>query len=267
MVHTHVLTVAGALVTKRYSSWARGEHRREWEALRRVHRHAPQLAPRPVEQHLDADPPWITMSRVPGEPLPDRPTPVQLTALAHAVGTLWTVPHDDLSAGDGWIDDLACARRLTDGPRPDAGILAQAFEAAVAWWDGPDPALLRTRPAATVLGHRDPNLANYLWDGERVRIVDFEDAAVSDPATELAIMLEHLALREVDVEALTGHFDVDPLRLLAARRLWAMFWLRLLLPGGPSATRNPAGTAERQAERLLDLLGVDRIDPRPGRRR
>jgi hypothetical protein len=33
-----------------------------------------------------------------------------------------------------------------------------------------------------------------------------------------------------------------------------MLWLRLLLPGGPGARRNPPGTAERQAVRLLALL-------------
>jgi aminoglycoside phosphotransferase (APT) family kinase protein len=105
-----------------------------------------------------------------------------------------------------------------------------------------------------VLGHRDPNLANYLWDGHRVRIVDFEDAAVSDPATELAILTEHLSLREVDTEAFCARFDVDRRRLYAARRVWAMFWLRLLLPGGPAARRNPPGTADSQARRLLGLL-------------
>jgi hypothetical protein len=33
-----------------------------------------------------------------------------------------------------------------------------------------------------------------------------------------------------------------------------MFWLHLLLPGGPAERRNPPGTAERQAERVLGLL-------------
>jgi hypothetical protein len=33
-----------------------------------------------------------------------------------------------------------------------------------------------------------------------------------------------------------------------------MFWLRLLLPGGPAAPRNPSGTADAQARRLLALL-------------
>jgi hypothetical protein len=47
---------------------------------------------------------------------------------------------------------------------------------------------------------------------------------------------------------------VDERRLRAARRLWAMFWMRLLLPGGPAVRRNPPGTTEKQAERLLSLL-------------
>jgi thiamine kinase-like enzyme len=36
-----------------------------------------------------------------------------------------------------------------------------------------------------VVAHGDPNLANYLWDGTRVRIVDFEDAGRGDRTVEL----------------------------------------------------------------------------------
>ena len=39
------------------------------------------------------------------------------------------------------------------------------------------------------------------------------------------------------------------------RRLAALFWLIMLRPGGTSSTRNPPGTLERQAHRLLELLG------------
>jgi hypothetical protein len=38
------------------------------------------------------------------------------------------------------------------------------------------------------------------------------------------------------------------------RRLYALFWLMLLLPGRPGHDRNPPGTLERQAARLLLLL-------------
>jgi hypothetical protein len=153
-----------------------------------------------------------------------------------------------------WRDDLPFARQLTNGPRPTEPTAATAYDAALAWWNGPDPALLRTPPTVTALGHRDPNLANYLWDGHRVRIVDFEDAANSDPAAELALLVEHLSARRLDTDALCAQFDVDQRRLQAARRLWAMFWLRLLQPGAPSAQRNPPGTAQAQAQRLLHLL-------------
>jgi Phosphotransferase enzyme family len=251
----HELTFAGSLVTKRYTSWSRGEHLREWTALRLIHSHEPDLVPRPVRVELAGVPPTVTMSVLPGSPLGDprggRLSTAQVDALRVALAALWAVPCHALPAGPG---DLDFARRLTNTPRPPGGILGAAHDAALAWWDGPDPALLRQPPPATVLGHRDPNLDNYLWDGSRVRIVDFEDAAVSDPATELAILVEHLSTRAEDLTWLATDFGVDPRRFRAARRVWAMFWLALLLPGGPAADRNPHGTADHQARRLLDLL-------------
>jgi hypothetical protein len=66
--------------------------------------------------------------------------------------------------------------------------------------------------------------------------------------------IEHLCVRHLDTGWLLDHRDVDRWRLLAARRLWAMFWLWLLRPGGPSAHRNPPGTAQAQARRLLSLF-------------
>jgi len=251
VVHTHQLTVTGSVLTKRYTSWSRGEHRREWSALWRVHRYAPDLVPRPVAACLDAVPPEVSMTVVAGEPLGGALRPVQVDALADAVGELWIVPYQGL---DPPGDDLDFARRLTAGPRPAGGPAAAAYDAALSWWDGPDPALLRAAPRTAVLGHRDPNLANYLWDGHRVRIVDLEDTAISDPATELAILVEHLSARALDAEEFCARFAVDSVRLRAARRLWAMFWLRLLLPGGPAEQRNPPGTADLQARRLLALL-------------
>ncbi|MBO0869807.1 MAG: aminoglycoside phosphotransferase family protein [Micromonosporaceae bacterium] len=254
MAHTHELTFAGARLTKRYTSWHRNEHRREWAALKHIHSHAGDLVPEPIEADLDAVPPAIVMTVVAGEPLGAKPTPDQIRALTVAISTLWNIPHHDSAVIDPWRDDLDFARRLTEGPRPEAGITATAYDAATAWWKSDDPELLHSQPPTTVLGHRDANLANYLWDGRCIRIVDFEDTRTSDPATELAILIEHLSARQLDPDTLCTHFNVDQDRLRAARRLWAMFWLRLLLPGGPAARRNPPGTADEQARRLLQLL-------------
>lgn len=86
----------------------------------------------------------------------------QIAAVADAVTQLWAVPHHDDAALGRWSDDLRFARRLRAGPRLVAGIRAEAFDAVVHWWTGRDPDQLRRRPAITVLGHRDPNLSNYL---------------------------------------------------------------------------------------------------------
>jgi hypothetical protein len=71
---------------------------------------------------------------------------------------------------------------------------------------------------------------------------------------ELANLVEHLSARDTDRAEFVTRFPVDPARFAAARCTWATFWLTLLRAGGPSATRNPAGTAEKQAERLITLL-------------
>jgi aminoglycoside phosphotransferase (APT) family kinase protein len=244
------------MLTKRFRSWDRGEHRREWLMLQHIHRHAPKLVPQPVTAELQAGCPTVTMSVLPGVPLDRNLSTGQLDALAAAIKQLWAVPHDNLPAICCWRSRLPFARQLTDGPRPAGGSAAAAYDAAVAWWNGLDPALLHTPPPLTVLGHGDSNLANYLWDGRRIRIVDFEDATIADPATELANLVEHLSARHLDGERFCARFDVDPNRLRASRRLWAMFWLRLLLPGGPAEPRNPPGMADTQARRLLDLLSA-----------
>ncbi len=133
--------------------------------------------------------------------------------------------------------------------RDTDGVIA---EAARTWLDNEPPDL--TAVHDPVVAHGDPNLTNYLWDGERVRIVDFEDAGLGDRTVELANLVEHLSWRETDPDPLVRRFPVDPERFRAARCLWAGFWLTLIGPGGPSADRNPPGTAEAQALRMLRLV-------------
>ncbi len=115
--------------------------------------------------------------------------------------------------------------------------------------------------APPVFGHADGNLANHLWDGRRVALVDFEDAGRSDRAFELADAAEHVSMRlgaGVDAQAFLARFDLSPaehVRLNGFRRLFGLFWLLMLLPSSPGHRRNPPGTLERQADRLFLLLG------------
>ena len=60
-----------------------------------------------------------------------------------------------------------------------------------------------------------------------------------------------------DAQALVGAVGLDEaarVRYTAYRPLWAAFWLAMLLPGNGGWRRNPAGTTERQARHVLDLL-------------
>jgi thiamine kinase-like enzyme len=106
----------------------------------------------------------------------------------------------------------------------------------------------------------DPNLRNFLWDGQLVRVVDFEDSGRSDISWELADLVEHVTARCTDDEGWEQALaDVDlnekeRSRLHSARRAKAIYWLLAMAtpqdvarPGSPTDLRS-------QAERLLRLL-------------
>ncbi|WP_328525097.1 aminoglycoside phosphotransferase family protein [Kribbella sp. NBC_00359] len=247
---THTVEVTDEVLTKRYTSWSRDEPGREFAALTLLSQHAPSLAPIPLNRSQPDSPgPWVSMSVLPGQPLSGALTPAQLDALGDALTTLWSVdPH-----GLAPIDAPALVDRTRTALAPlrtGAGVIAGAATAAAVWLDSFAGFDMRD----PVVGHGDPNLANYLWDGSRIRIVDFEDAGVGDRTVELANLVEHLSGRATDWGSVVRRFDVDPDRLREARCLWAAFWLTLIGPGGPSADRNPPGTAEAQGRRVLGLL-------------
>ncbi|MFB6725080.1 phosphotransferase family protein [Kribbella sp. NPDC056345] len=229
--------------TKQFASAPRGQPDREWAALTLLAAAVPDLVPAPVSR----GPMWVTMSVVPGEPLADPVTPQQVEALGVALDTLWSVspalvPLDIAALIERTSVGLAALRERDD-----------VIGTAAAACDGLDwSGLLVIHDP--VVAHGDPNVANYLWDGTRIRIVDFEDAGLGDRTVELANLIEHLAGRRTDWSSLIHRWPVDTARLHSARTLWAAFWLGLIGPGGPSFVRNPPGTAEAQAERVLGLI-------------
>ncbi len=246
MAPTHVVEITGSVLTKRYVSWARDEPNREWAALTSISQHAPDLVPRPLEHCSSL--PSIAMTLVPGAPLSGSLTRRQLDALGNSLRLLWSIPSDDLLP----IDMPALVDRVRIGLAVLRDVPGVIGSAARAWLDAADDDL--TDVHDPVVAHGDPNLENYLWDGTRIRIVDFEDAGRGDLAVELANLVEHLSGRGTDWTGFAERFAVDPDRFHTARCLWAAFWLTLVGPGGPSAARNPAGTAEAQAERVLGLV-------------
>jgi thiamine kinase-like enzyme len=81
-------------------------------------------------------------------------------------------------------------------------------------------AALATRPVATVPCHNDLLAENYLEDGERLWIVDYEYSGNNDPAFELANTAQELGFDDGRTEALVRAYfgRVDP-AILARMRL------------------------------------------------
>src|SRR5262245_59556183 len=158
------------------------------------------------------------MSLLPGEPLGGRPlTAEQESALVRALGQLWqsvpvsrVVPLPGEAGNEAQLVSVvkqlaAQAQDLGDDP-----VVRAAHSAGLTWlyWAAGESERLAGQGSyadpgggsraggqglPAVFGQGDTNLANFLWDGERVRIVDFEDSGLSDRAFELAVLVEHLS--------------------------------------------------------------------------
>lgn len=258
---THVLEMADGHMTKRFRSWDRDEHRREWQALNVLAKFAPGLAPEPISADLDADPPTVTMTRLPGEPLAEQQiTAIHLDALADTLNRLHAcIPPGALARvqPQAWLSEGPVQRLRSRAAgiqhhhlEAKSPVLA-AFRAADRWLDQvvePD------EPLTAVFGQGDSYLGNFLWDGSRLRVVDFEDSGLSDRTFELAGLIEHIGTwyeSGIDADDIIRRFELtaaESTRLLFFRRGFAVFWLFLV-------HKRPGLVPSRQAERVLGLLG------------
>ncbi|NUT41272.1 MAG: phosphotransferase, partial [Thermoactinospora sp.] len=124
-----------------------------------------------------------------------RITPEHVTAMAAAVEALHACPAAGVPRRSGeplemvaWLHD-----RCTD-------------PAVLAWLDSPGLEHLLDAEPEPVIGTGDGNLANFLWDGERIRLIDFEHAGRCDRAYDLAEIVEHVSL-SFPASWLLSHFS------------------------------------------------------------
>jgi aminoglycoside phosphotransferase (APT) family kinase protein len=261
MVSTHDVTVSDSVVVKRFRSPRPGEPEREWRTLQILAEHAPGFAPEPIS--FSAEPPTITMSRLPGRELGGSLSAPELSALRVAIERLHSVPANAIPAE--WADDPAVYVDHGRSAFPATvdnvdDVVAAAFRAGHSWFSSRDPVELISGEAPPVLARLDYNLANFLYDGNSVRMLDFENACMADRGIDLALTTEHISGRGTPDSAwqtLVESFDLLPVErrhFAAVKRVEALMWLRLLLPGGGAEKRNPPGTLRKQAERVLALL-------------
>jgi len=198
----------------------------------------------------------------------------QIDALTLALNRLWQSPPPTSWCSEtiapnsaelaGLVRGLVDAQESSGaqpGGRCDDPLVRLAWQDAITWLHGTDLEHQACPDEDLVLGQGDSNMANFLWDGDHVRIVDFEDSGPSDRAFELAGLVEHISAWSdagLDADAFLSRFELTipaQARLRQWRRLAAFFWMIQLLPDGPASSRNPPGTLQRQARRLLTLLG------------
>jgi aminoglycoside phosphotransferase (APT) family kinase protein len=260
-VSGHDVAIDGDVVRKRYRRTSRGEPDREWAALVLLDEHAPGLAPRPLAREIE--PPVVVMSRVVGAHLERALTPVQLTAMIEAYLLLFAVPVQPdtpqrhaapvafLRNNARWIAEEHTRTEVAPAVR-------RALAASRTWHADLPPGLGEIRDPVVAQG--DARVDNMLWDGSRVRLIDFEYFGVGDLAFEVADLAEHISARLSglrDPEAVVAGFNLTPARLArvqAYRIVLATFWLLMLLPGNPGRDLNPEGSDTLQAVHLLDLL-------------
>ncbi|MGW0903085.1 phosphotransferase family protein [Streptomyces sp. NPDC002853] len=266
---THTMVVGSHSVTKRFRGQDRERGRREWRALRLLARYAPGLAPRPWEADLAGAEPTVVMSRLAGRPLRGLLlNDDQVEALAAAVTRMHAAVPARVLAGmalrPGHQGELtAHIRGWFPQARPRVnGQVGRAMDHGMDWLAHSGLETAGQPDLPSVFGPGDGNLANYLWDGSRVQVVDFEYSGRSDRAFELAEITEHVATwveQPLNVPHLLRCVDLTPAesaRLMQCRRLLALVWLFLLAFDDAHAgvPRNPPGSADRQADRLMDLL-------------
>lgn len=207
------------------------------------------------------------MRRVSGVPLQGgQLTSKHLEALGESLQQLHAcVPLQILERMSPAGDDPATAgpklrRRIAELSRPNEDpVVSAAFDAASAWLDGAEATALIDYQGRAAFARGDGNLANFLFDGDHVVQVDFEDSGRGDRAADLADLVEHISARgtpDSEWKTFLSRFVLDTSerrRLAGVRRMSSIFWLLLLLPGQPGHARNPPGALRRQAERVLSL--------------
>lgn len=197
------------------------------------------MAPRVLWAGLTNQPPFVLMEFLSGQHLGNAwLNRRQLESLAAATSKLHTITSASLDV-PLWNLDWDAAERLENlrqqyqALRSQSTTCREATEAvrlAGSWLQGEDPALLAEKGPA-VFSRGDQNLANCLWDGTELRIVDLEYCGWNDRALDLANQVEHVQSRGtpgVEWQWFVDQFDLSEAerkRFKAAQRRLALAWL------------------------------------------
>ncbi len=241
------------LCLKLYKVDTRERAATEWRALNLLREHGYSRQPQPLHYSVDPTLPVVVMQLLVGAPLGEQQlTRAQLAELAASLGEMYAITYAATQARF-WLaagtPELTLNRLRTAYEQkmlgPSDPTTREAHSLLQAWLRSPGPDIV-LQPAPLVFTRNDPNLANCLWAGQRIGMVDFENAGWNPISFDLADLLEHPQSRTTpDHEwgwflSQLGLEDEELTRLRTSRQLLALFWLTRCWPTpaeGPSSPR------------------------------
>lgn len=112
---------------------------------------------------------------------------------------------------------------------------ARCLDLWISWSRGPELDLLR-QASEPVFSRMDTSLANLIWDGSTIRVVDLEYSGWTERIFDLAEQVEHVQSRDTPESSWDWFLQRFPLRpeericLKPAQRLLAFDWARRFWP-------------------------------------
>jgi Ser/Thr protein kinase RdoA (MazF antagonist) len=209
------------------------------------------------------------MSFLPGRPFPetgDRREP--LRALAGVQRQYAELPlHGELGTLERIDSVLHYVRRITGiwapviRSHPGDALTRDLLQTLSRWEDSGDAAIL-AEPARRIFSRGDSNLLNWLWDGSRIGVVDYEFAGYSDLAFDCADLTEHISSRQAGIDdqawaetvSLAGLGAQGQRRFEAAQRTRALRWLAVQCSATTGLKSSPASSTASAASRTRPRL-------------
>lgn len=235
------LSPEGPVAVKVYRRDSRRLAEREWLSLTLLDVHRPGTAPAPLWTDPHHEQPATGMTVIPGLPCPaGAGQAVIARAVIAALLDFAEIPLTGELAG------LPRAKRPEHYARSIDGKWRAELEASpqdsvtrellrlLGHWAGSDDARILAAPAPRVFSHGDGNIDNRLWDGRKLRCIDFEFAGWSDVGFDLADLVEHVSARAIGDTAWEAAVAGAALpgivlrRYTAARRTCVLRWLAAL---------------------------------------
>jgi aminoglycoside phosphotransferase (APT) family kinase protein len=117
-------------------------------------------------------------------------------------------------------------------------------------------------PTALVSSHNDPNPGNFIFDGTRLWLIDWETAFRNDPLADVAILVDHPAVAPVEAQALLETWlgrapDASLRARLTLMRLMTRFYYGAVMLSVGAPAHDPADDLQALSPEALQAAAAE----------